>query len=113
MLRLLLEDYVKKYTAEDINLLEILKAYPKLRHDKGPWLAGGALLRLMTNEKLSEGDIDFYFPHSDKRRQFIERADLSIYMAKSNYNSWTFPTKPIKTSLIIKNYFKSIEDIFA
>lgn len=109
MLRLLLEDYVKKYTAEDINLIEVLKDYPKLRSDNGPWLAGGALLRLMTNEKLSEGDLDFYFPNSDRRRRFITYIHAE---AHATWKGMKYKTKPIEINTISMDYFKSIKDIF-
>lgn len=111
MLRFLLEDFVKKYNADSINLLEVLAKLPKLRMEGGPWLAGGSLLRLVKNEKISKGDLDFFFINSNRRRM----ARDAIIDGKEMLGYSSHKAEIVNSALgvpiqLVKSYHPTLED---
>lgn len=49
----------------------------------GIWLAGGTLIRLMNNERLLDGDLDFLFKSRETQKEFVSdlmsgRPDISV-----------------------------------
>jgi hypothetical protein len=103
----LLENYITKYTAEDYNLTKVLKPL-KLNWEKGPWLAGGSLRRLVMNEPISTGDIDVYFANGRQLENTIKRLGGEINKLHRNRfkNSYIFEYENNKYNLIFKEFYK-------
>lgn len=114
MLELKLQDYIRNYTADTTDFSAILKELPKLDMQKGPWLAGGFLVRLVGNESVSKGDIDLFCAHSKQRFATMDKLRQNGYnRPKETFNasSWT-KENSLKVQIVHRRYHKSVEDIF-
>jgi len=108
MIKKPLHEFQAKYTADSVNLIQELSLLGKLK-EKGPWLAGGSLLRLVNNEPISRGDLDFYFPHSYSSREFVNKLANETIRSRRAYNNTTKSGLNIQ---LITEYYGSIEEVF-
>jgi len=53
-------------TTNAADLKSVIDTLPKLDYDKGPWLAGGAVRRCCTGEKVLASDFDVFFASQEQ-----------------------------------------------
>lgn len=76
-----LAPYLEKYDAGPLDI-------PKLKFhiDKGPWIAGGAVRKIVMNEPLADGDWDIFCRNGYQMKVIREKLKGDWYR---NYRTWT------------------------
>lgn len=101
--------YMNAYTADTFRLDKLTERM-KMTIETGPWLAGGAVRKLLMNEPVLDGDLDFFFKTMGQLRLFQER-----YVRVHKEGGWTRQNNSYtcgKTSAIFRQFYPSIESLF-
>jgi hypothetical protein len=115
-------------------MLDLIRSFSFLNIEQGPWVAGGAVRRLLSDD-FGAGDIDIFLPErlcgfwNDQKcnlTPLVDRIDnifheqITSRTAKKNLNEYVFglnkpfnPNKIIKVQVVHKNRFDSIEALLS
>lgn len=107
-------------TAQRDELSILLNHLPKPT-PTGPWIAGGAVRRMITDGVLGDGDIDYFFQHQNQFGEFCNmirtNKTLTIMEEKVNENNIQFTlTVPLSVAIIKVQainfaYFLTVEEL--
>jgi hypothetical protein len=78
-----------KTTSDVSNTIDRIKLLFGLKFDinEGPWIAGGSVLKMITNQPLETSDIDIFFPNSEKFNDFYKILDnRSVNLTQQFYD---------------------------
>lgn len=90
---------------------EILEILPPLSMSFGPWLAGGAVRRIIQGKTIDDGDMDFFFTSLAEWEKF--NGALSDYeVLHRSAAAVTFMVKGIKVQFIKRMYYKNLDKLF-
>lgn len=111
-----LEQFCTRYGLHLAKLRNALREVPPLSPE-GPWIAGGALRRLLLGEDPLSSDLDFFFRNADQARDF--QAQLRKLPGVDNVASNEFAetySKPhgrrfLKLQAITLRYYTSAADV--
>jgi hypothetical protein len=103
-----------------LDKLDMLEDYlvnaPKVEVD-GPWLAGGALRRILTGDSLDDGDFDYFFKNSGQQQLFHEqliRKGAKVLRNEDHvteYEVRMLDAKTMKVQAIKMKYFPTVREM--
>lgn len=103
-----------------LDKLDMLEDYlvnaPKVEVD-GPWLAGGALRRILTGDSLDDGDFDYFFKNSGQQQLFHEqliRKGAKVLRNEDHvteYEVQMLDAKTMKVQAIKMKYFPTVREM--
>jgi hypothetical protein len=77
-----------------VELKEILAVLPKLNIKYGPWLAGGAVRRLIKGEPLIEGDLDIFIGNDAQEiewTRFLTKRNFEVHFRSKFATTYILP----------------------
>lgn len=94
--------------AEMEKILEIL---PPLSMKHGPWLAGGAVRRLLQGRSIADGDMDFFFTSKAEWQKFFNALQGFEVVHKSDA-AITYMVDGIKVQFIKRLFYDNLDKLF-
>lgn len=92
-------------------LNDLLGILPPLSLKWGPWVAGGAVRRIIRGEKLDDGDIDFFFSDPSEFIKF-DRALSDYEEVHSSGKAKTYIVNGLKVQIIKRTFYKDAGMMF-
>lgn len=89
----------------------ILDILPPLSLKFGPWLAGGAVRRVLQGNAIDDGDMDFFFTHKGEWEKCMVVLDHYELVHKSDA-ARTYLVNGIKVQIIKRMFYPSLEKLF-
>jgi hypothetical protein len=90
---------------------KILEIIPPLSLKFGPWLAGGAVRRIIQGKTIDDGDMDFFFTSIAEWQKFKDVLDDYECLHKSGA-ACTYLVHGIKVQIIKRMYYKNLDQLF-
>ena len=94
-----------------LELQTILDLFPPVSLMKGPYVAGGAVRRLIKGESIRGGDIDFFFHDYRQFNQFVKCMDNFERLHESQHAK-TYLAFGMQVQLICRKYYPSLFELF-
>lgn len=91
---------------------KILDILPPLSLKHGPWLAGGAVRRLVQGKSIADGDMDFFFTSKAEWQKFYNALRDFEVLHKSEAAT-TYMVEGIKVQLIKRLFYDNLDKLFA
>lgn len=108
-------DFTPKLSKFSLTPENIVSTILKDADHRGPWIAGGMGRQLVLGE-YDFNDIDVWFSNRVQlnlaRQRIIETFGSSAYISFKSDNAETFQVGEYKVQLIIKTFFKDINELF-
>lgn len=90
---------------------KILDLLPPLSLKHGPFLAGGAVRRLLQGRAVDDGDLDFFFTHIGEFKKF-ERIMNDYERVHASAQASTYLVDGIKVQLIRRRFYENLGFLF-
>lgn len=92
-------------------LERVMTHLPPLDFERGPWIAGGSVRRLLQGENLDSGDIDIFFPDHASWKFFSDVLSSYEIVVKTK-KATTFLVEGLKVQIIRRAFYKTLIDVF-
>lgn len=106
---------VRQNTSDPYGLGEFIQKLAVTNFEYGPWVAGGAALKLATGRPIGTSDIDIFFAN---REQFIHclkdlKTRFNVHSSDNNPAFSQVTIGPYRIQLICSRYYANINALFA
>lgn len=90
----------------------LLEMLPPLSLKWGPWLAGGAVRRMMQGRTIDDdGDVDFFFSDASEYLKF-EKALSDYEELHASGRAKTYMVNGLKVQIIKRKFYKNLKEVF-
>jgi hypothetical protein len=89
----------------------IIEQLPPLDMRKGPWIAGGAVRRILEGKSLEGGDVDIFFASSAQYKRF-KHCLSGFEKVIETRRATTFLVQGIQVQVICRQFYLTVEDLF-
>jgi hypothetical protein len=97
-----LEEFLDRTNLDKALFFKIIEKLPKLNYETGPWLAGGAVRRVLSGQPVKDSDFDLFVASKEQSascEQFVESNGGKL-KSKNKFNS-TYDL-PVEEGLVAK-----------